>query len=257
MPVEGGFILIARRMLESELMDSPAHYVKLWIWMLLKANWKDREKLKRGQFVTSIAEMQKAGGHKVGYRFKALSKGEVRSSYEAFAKANMISTAKTTRGMIITILNYDTYQDLTSYEQHTEQHDEEHANNTGTAHDTERKRNTRNKESKRSCPIPSDEFNQFYSAYPKREGKMAALKAWSKFNGQMKDLFPVIMAAIKAQKASVGSALCPDNGPKYIPLPASWLNGRRWEDEIPHTPTVGRTGLEDWMNLPDEKDVPL
>ena len=139
MPVEGGFILIARRMLESELMESPAHYVKLWIWMLLKANWKDRGKLKRGQFVTSIAEMQKAGGHKVGYRFHSLSKGEVRSSYEAFTKAHMISTAKTTRGMIITILNYDTYQDLASYEQHTEQHDEEHANNTGTTHDTERK----------------------------------------------------------------------------------------------------------------------
>lgn len=124
-------------MLDSDVMDWPAHYVKLWVWMLGKAFWRNGDKLKKGQFVTTIAEMQKVGGHKIGYRTRELTKGEVRSAYEAFTKNTMINTTKTTRGMIITICNYDKYQNPDNYEQHNEQHNGHATGNTGTAHDRE------------------------------------------------------------------------------------------------------------------------
>jgi len=135
--ISGGYILLARKLLESELMEKPSHYLKLWVWMLAKANWKNREKLRRGQFRTTISEMQEAGGYRIGYRFRRLTRGEVRSAYEALTKASMITTTKSTRGMIITICNYERYQNPENYEAHNAQHDENTTNNQVTAQDTE------------------------------------------------------------------------------------------------------------------------
>lgn len=155
--IPGGYVLIARKMAGSELMDKPPHYMKLWVWMLMQANWKDRDKLNRGQFVTTIAEMQKAGGYKVGFRQRTLTIDEVRSAldffrgvqktdslpeqrvngHEAAMKPTMITTTKTTRGLIITICNYEYYQEPKNYEAHNVPHDEDAMKPTATPHDTE------------------------------------------------------------------------------------------------------------------------
>jgi hypothetical protein len=222
--IPGGFKLIAHKLLENDLMDKPPLYAKLWLWMLLRAHWKDRDKLKRGQFLTSISEMQNAMSYKIGYRKHTPTIGEIRSAYEAFTNNTMISTTKTTRGMIITIINYGYYQDINNYEQHNEQHNENSTKRTITTQDTERKRI---KELKHLS-----EFEQFYSAYPKHEGRKSALAAWNKYNGEMKNLFPMIMQAIETQKQSFGSCLNPEGGKRFIPLPSTWLNGERWKDDL-------------------------
>lgn len=135
--VEGGYLILARKLFEGELMDKPGLYMKLWVWMLNEANWRDQGKLKRGQFVTTIKDMREAMAYKVGYRTKTPTIDQIRSAYEAFTKATMITTTKTTRGMVITILNYDLYQDPKSYEAHSEPHDEAPTNPTVTPQDTE------------------------------------------------------------------------------------------------------------------------
>ena len=38
-----------------------------------------------------------------------------------------------------------------------------------------------------------------------------------------------MLTAIEAQK---GSAQWQENGGQFIPHPATWLNGHRWEDEV-------------------------
>lgn len=70
-------------------------------------------------------------------------------------------------------------------------------------------------------------FETFYSAYPKHQAKKQALKAFEKLNPD-DELFAAIMAALENQKQS--DQWQRDNG-QFIPLPATWLNGRRWEDE--------------------------
>jgi hypothetical protein len=117
--ISGGYILVARSTLESELMDKPPLYAKLWLWMLLTANFKDTEYLKRGQLLTTIDEMREAMGHKVGFSMKRPTRDEIRGAYTFFRKTEMITATKTTRGMIITILNYEKYQDPKRYEAHT------------------------------------------------------------------------------------------------------------------------------------------
>lgn len=145
MTVPGGYIILARKIIDSELMNRPPLHLKLWVWMLGKANWRDRDKLKRGQFVTTIAEMQEAMSYRIGYRKSTPTKDEIRNAYEAFTKATMITTTKTARGMIITILNYDTYQNSENYEAHNEAHDENAMKPTVTPHDTEEREKRRKK----------------------------------------------------------------------------------------------------------------
>lgn len=118
--IPGGYILIARKMLDSELMNKPPHYLKLWIWMLSKAFWKDGEQLQRGQLHTSIEEMQEVGTYRVGGRVEGkFTAAEVRSAYGYFKETGAILVSKRTRGMVISIINFDIYQNPSNYEQHT------------------------------------------------------------------------------------------------------------------------------------------
>ena len=71
-----------------------------------------------------------------------------------------------------------------------------------------------------------DLFEKFWSQYPRKENKK---KARDKFLSLKKDLFDKIIHAINQQRKS--DQWTKDGG-KYIPLPSTWLNGARWEDEL-------------------------
>lgn len=166
--IPGGCILIARKMLDSDLMDHSPLTVKLWVWMLLKANWQDRQQLSRGQFVTTIAEMQEAMSHYAGWRKITPTKDEIRNCYESLSRATRITTRKTTRGMVISIINYDSYQNINAYAAHTEDLKDYGTKAPATPQDTEevnKKRNTY-----------SDCFEELWKIYPSKDGKKAALR---------------------------------------------------------------------------------
>lgn len=71
-------------------------------------------------------------------------------------------------------------------------------------------------------------FVQFWDKYPKKKGRQSAEKAFQKVAPD-ESLFKIMLNAIEEQKKS--AEWQKDNG-QYIPHPATWLNGRRWEDEI-------------------------
>lgn len=73
-------------------------------------------------------------------------------------------------------------------------------------------------------------FEEFWAAYPKKQGKGAARKAWMKIRPNT-ETFKTIMESVKAHAANNPQWL-KDNG-QYIPNPATWLNQTRWEDEKP------------------------
>lgn len=74
-------------------------------------------------------------------------------------------------------------------------------------------------------------FNQFWSAYPRKQGKAKAAQAFAKLKPD-ESLLEEILAALDWQKQS--ASWTKENG-QFIPLPATYLNGRRWEDEKPTT----------------------
>ena len=66
--IQGGCILLARKILKSGIMEKPPLYLKIWVWMLMQASFKKHGNLKRGQFFTSYQRMCNAMAYKVGYR---------------------------------------------------------------------------------------------------------------------------------------------------------------------------------------------
>lgn len=73
---------------------------------------------------------------------------------------------------------------------------------------------------------PRLKFIVFWDEYPKKRGKGAAEKAWKKIDPAV---VPDLMKALEKHKMSADWT---KDGGKYIPYPATWLNQRRWEDEI-------------------------
>ena len=74
-----------------------------------------------------------------------------------------------------------------------------------------------------------DGFALFWQEYPRKAAKAAALKAWQKLNPSP-ELVERIIAHVRDHKRS------PDwikDGGQFVPHPATFLNGRRWEDDIP------------------------
>jgi hypothetical protein len=80
-----------------------------------------------------------------------------------------------------------------------------------------------------------DTFADFWAAYPKKVGKAPARKAWLRIVGANAHAAEII-AGIERWKLNSQW-----DDARYIPNPATFLNERRWEDEVPKDGT-NRTG---------------
>lgn len=76
-------------------------------------------------------------------------------------------------------------------------------------------------------------FDAFWEAYPRKVSKEAARKAWPK----AAESLPAILEALAWQRVSEGWT---KDGGAFIPHPATYLNGRRWEDQKPAPYAPGR-----------------
>ncbi len=83
----------------------------------------------------------------------------------------------------------------------------------------------KNKKKNKDKCLTREEFDSFWSAYPRKVGKEKALAAFAKVEVPAQ----VLLDALEAQKRS--AQWTKDNG-EFIPHPATWLNGKRWEDEV-------------------------
>lgn len=82
-----------------------------------------------------------------------------------------------------------------------------------------------------SSSVVAPGFLEFWLAYPKHRNRADAEKAWNALSPDA-ELQRQILAALAWQVTSPD--WLKDNG-QFVPLPASWLRARRWEDEPPKT----------------------
>lgn len=91
---------------------------------------------------------------------------------------------------------------------------------------------TNNKQSLSPNPlntvISNDGFELFWRAYPRKTNKSFAQKVFKKF-AFTDELLSQMMNALSNFPFS--------KDPQYIPHPSTWLNGKRWEDEVASTAT--------------------
>lgn len=138
--IPGGYILLSRKIIESEIWDKPPLYLKVWLYILSRAQHKKYKGLKRGQLWLTIPEIQEACSWNVGFRKVTPTKDQIfnilewmrkpantdesrfcyESNDESNTKATMITTMRATRGLLVTVDNYSVYQDPKSYESNDE-----------------------------------------------------------------------------------------------------------------------------------------
>lgn len=130
---DGGFISLHRKMLEWEWFDCPKH-LKLFIVLLLKANWKDTKwrghVIKRGQLLTGIDQLS---------HWTKLSKKSIRTALVHLESTGELARQTTNRFSIITLCNYEKYQDPEN---------EGQARRQATGHTKGKQRAASNKENK-------------------------------------------------------------------------------------------------------------
>jgi len=160
-----------------------------------------------GQTLTTRLKLMHATG---------LSEQQVRTSMNKLKSTGEITIKTTNHYHLITVMNWDLYQSDES--KPTKEITSEHP------HEQPRYK----KERKKETNICSKLFDEFYALYPKKVAKADAQKAWVKINPD-EELFDTIMLKLRILVDTDGWKK--EDG-KFIPYPATWLNKRRWEDEI-------------------------
>ena len=77
-----------------------------------------------------------------------------------------------------------------------------------------------------ALPQDGQQFILFWYRYPRKQGKLEAQRAWARLAGADRT------AALERLPAQVAQWQLSGTERRFIPHPATWLNQRRWEDEL-------------------------
>ena len=195
------FIKIDRKILKWEWWND-INTSRLFIYMLIAANWKDNnykgEVIKRGSFPSSISELAKE---------TSLTENEIRTALKHLKSTGEITSKSHSKYTIFTIKNYDTYQSINeqNYNQITSKiTNSSQAINEHILKEDKNIKNINNnicstelnevgcEKTKRKTKVISEErteleknFEIIYNSYPKKVGKASGFKVYKQWlNGR-------------------------------------------------------------------------
>jgi hypothetical protein len=103
----GGATIWARQTLESDIFfNKPDKWFKIWFYIVNTVNHKTNKHFPRGTNFIQYKKIEESTG---------ATKDQIKHCMEYLKSATMIATQKTTRGMILSVVKYDYYQDLDNY----------------------------------------------------------------------------------------------------------------------------------------------
>lgn len=192
MNIKGGYILQPRSIDESGVAKLPPHVREIWLYLLRKANHSDTvisgTPINRGQLFTSYKDILEDLSWYVGYRKEGYKKHHCETAMRLLTKEGMIVTAKTTRGMIVTICKYDYYQNPKNYETGREIDTERTGNRQSTDTINKNDKNVNNdNNSLQSNDCPSEE-KEFVKEKPKKK-KTEPLDKDTQLNSEARKIF--------------------------------------------------------------------
>ena len=232
---DSGYIRIYRQIRSWEWFQD-ANTLLLYLYILLSVNYTDGsfkgEPVKRGQMVTSLPSLSTGTG---------LSIRQVRTALEHLKTTGEVTDEISPRGRVITVLKYDDYQiatdNLTGKRQANDTQLDRQTTDNLTGERQQYNNNNKNirkeeekkeKKNKVTASGGDERFDLFWATYPRREAKQDARKAFDKLAPD-DALMAKILDAIRKQSQS---QQWQENGGRFIPYPATWLNSRRWEDDV-------------------------
>ncbi|MBQ2290206.1 MAG: hypothetical protein II249_06025 [Bacteroidaceae bacterium] len=214
-----GWICLHRKMIDWEWFSKP-EMVQLFIFLLLRASVKEAKwqglVIKRGQLVTSVASISTA---------TKLTAQKIRTCLQRLEDSGQIERKTTNKFTIITICNYESYQD--------KQDDDQQANNKQITNkqQTTNKQITTYKQYNNNNNITIDsnidpteqEFERFWDIYDKKVGnKQKLLQKWRKLKEDERNaIFETLPKYVAATPEK-----------KYRLNPETYLNNKSWNNEI-------------------------
>ena len=116
--IAGGYYIKARKIQQSDIAHCSPATREIWDWLLMNANYKESKdgSIKRGQLFRSYEDIREGLKWYIGYRTERYSEDVMKASMKTLRRHLMITTTKTPGGVLITICNYDFYQDSKNYE---------------------------------------------------------------------------------------------------------------------------------------------
>jgi len=212
--IYGGGFLLARQIFNSEVWcKKPSSWGKIWIYILGKVHHEQTNDFGRGEGFFNFSQEKKLIGIDIT--------DDIIKKFMCFARTSlMISTRRSTRGVVIKILQYNKFQDFNNYKSTssgTREAREKHERSTTINNNVKKV-----KKEKNIYMVISD-FNSFWGLYPNKVGKTPTQKKFLKLK---KELLPELLEALKIQIET-------DQWKKgFIPNPLTWINQERWQDEV-------------------------
>lgn len=213
----GGYIKAYRKTLKSDMYQSLTASQRDTFWVcLLLANHSPRKwewngeifTCRPGQFITSLESIKKLCAPDTSIQ-------KIRTALLKLEKWQFLTSKSTKRGRLITITNWGVYQA-----------NDFRVNKESNSQITNSQQLTRSNKNEKNTYTA--DFERFWGAYPRKVGKRSAFTAWQKSNGTR----PSVEDLISAINAQCQSTAWKKEGGQFIPYPATWINGRRWEDEV-------------------------
>lgn len=121
-----------KTLLSDIFFKKPDKWFKIWFFLVNRANHKDNKQFKRGQSFTTYNEIA---------HYTGATKNQIDQFMRWSKKEAMLTTQKSTRGMIVSLLTYDKYQTLDNYKNGKETIKKRYTNDTINKNDKNVKNN--------------------------------------------------------------------------------------------------------------------
>lgn len=230
------WIAVRVDMLDHEILQGePYSRRDAWLWLIANAAWKDHQvrtrggvvTLRRGEVLAGLEHLAKTWGWSIK---------KVRTFLRDLNAAGMIAKgqARTQYATAYSLTKYETYQTAGPADDRSAAGERQTKGKREAREGQDSTRDTKDT----NYPLPSDgrmsarkilvagdgSFDRMWEAYPRKVAKADARKAWQKLSSEDRE---AAIAALPAFCATIRGAKTEE---RYIPYPASWLNGRRFED---------------------------
>ncbi len=122
--IPGGYIMVARELLESPIWERDPHYGRLWVYLMLKARWSDtpvtREGVttNRGQLLKSLRTIRRECRYRENQAWREWSLSKIHRMIAWMEGEGMIHTKTTHLGTLFSLRNFNKYQDADRYSRH-------------------------------------------------------------------------------------------------------------------------------------------
>lgn len=222
-----GWISLHRKILEWEWYDD-ANTMRVFIHCLLRANHEDGQwhgkDIKRGQFISSYGKI--AQELKLGVQ-------NVRTSINKLKLTGELTSKGTNKYTVFTVLKYDEYQETNKQNTNNQQTTNKQLTTNNNNNNNNNENNISTERKKFLLKIKKA-FDVFWTEYPKKKSKRQAEQSFEKIFMELINRPDEAPNLLKRIITSVKEHIMTEQWQEfqYIPLPSTWLNQRRWEDEI-------------------------